>query len=394
LLDYCQRRNVTVILGEWDDPASDEDRADKDSDKLQSYDMQETDPRWHRIICDLLDHLTKTKGYTCIKHFNLINEPNGNWSACADFDKWKAAIGGLRTEMKSRGLDRVIQLTGPDVTWMKHYWWVDRAALECPELLGAYDVHEYIAHEDLESGYAEKILWQKRDFINRHDPRGRSKPFYMGEIGMNRRGPVAPQGGEDSHPKVYEHIYGVWMADFNVQAARAGMQGTIAWMLDDAMHINKDKDTAWPDVKKTLFKKWGFFNSLAEEIGHPDDANLRPWFYPWSLMSRYFPRGCTIVGSRQPYPFGLRTLAAKIGEHHHTICLVNDSDQPCEVNLKSAAALSGKLRHYEYSEASRLTDELGYPKAIRFSDAAQLVDGLLIALPKRSVVLLTTLAAN
>jgi hypothetical protein len=277
---------------------------------------------------------------------------------------------------------------------MKHYWWVDRAALECSELLGAYDVHEYIAFEDLESGYAEKVLWQKRDFINRHDPKGRSKPFYMGEIGMNRRGPVEPQGGEDSHPKVYEHIYGVWMADFNVQAARAGMQGTIAWMLDDAMHINKDKDTAWPDMKKTLFKKWGFFNSLAEEIGHPEDANLRPWFYPWSLMSRYFPRGCTIIASKQPYPFGLRTLAARIGENSHTVCLVNDSDKPCEVNLKSATPIRGRLRHYEYSESSRLTDALGYPKAARVTNADQLTEGLLITLPTRSVILLSTMAGD
>ncbi|MGN6555450.1 MAG: cellulase family glycosylhydrolase [Verrucomicrobiota bacterium] len=391
LLDYCERRNVTVILGEWDDPASDEDRADKASDKLQKYDMEETDPRWHSIIADLLEHLLNDKKYTCIKYFNLINEPNGNWSGCADFTKWKPAIAGLHAEFKKRGLDKKIQITGPDVTWMRDYNWLDRAVLECANDLGAYDVHEYIAHEDLESGYAEKIFWQKRDFINRYDPNGRKKPFFMGEVGMNRRGPVEPQGGEDSHPKVYEHIYGVWMTDYNIQCARAGMQGTIAWMLDDAMHINKDKDTKWPDIHQTLFKKWGFFNSLAEEIGHPEDANLRPWYFTWSLMSRGFPRGCTILPSSPTELPGLRTLAAKIGSKDYTFAVVNDSDQPCEIRLKMDVANSLDLKQYNYFETERLTDDLGYPKMKRLVKSANLKAGLPLALPKRSVIFLTTL---
>lgn len=60
------------------------------------------------------------------------------------------------------------------------------------------------------------------------------------------------------------------------------------------MHIIND-NSGWPDIHKTLFKKWGFFNSLAEEIGHPEDANLRPWFYTWSLLSRAFPARCVLT---------------------------------------------------------------------------------------------------
>ncbi len=392
LLDYCQKRNVTVILGEWDDPACDEDRADKASDKLQHYEMQETDPRWHRIIADKLEHFVNVKGYTCIKYYNLINEPNGGWSGCADFDKWKAAIIGLHAEFARRGLTNQVQIIGPDVTWEKHYFWVDRAVLEIPNLLGAYDVHDYVKFEDLESGYLERVFRAKKDFITRYDPRGAKKPFIMGEIGMNRRGPVEPQGGEDSHPKVYEHIYGVWMTDYSIQCVRAGMQGTIAWMLDDAMHINKDKDTKWPDIKQTLFKKWGFWNSLAEEIGHPEDANLRPWYFTWSIMSRYFPRGCTIIRTRNAEVNGIRTLGASTGTGGFTFCVVNDSDTAQQALLRAPAfGRPLDLSRYLYAPDDRAVNGKGYPVPKDTLKQADLTKGLSFALPARSVVLLTTL---
>ncbi|MFM8496294.1 MAG: hypothetical protein ACKOEM_12330, partial [Planctomycetia bacterium] len=89
LLDFCQKHDVEVILGEWDDPNSQEDRQDPAADKLKKYGIEEIDSRWSVIICDMLEHFIVDKQYTCIKWFNLINEPNGNWSACADFDRWK-----------------------------------------------------------------------------------------------------------------------------------------------------------------------------------------------------------------------------------------------------------------------------------------------------------------
>ena len=103
LLAYCQKRNVTVVIGEWDDPASPEDRADKASDKLQQYGIGCTDPRWARLVGDFLDHMLKEKGYSCVKYYNLINEPNGGWSHCADFSKWKTAIGNLHAECSRSG---------------------------------------------------------------------------------------------------------------------------------------------------------------------------------------------------------------------------------------------------------------------------------------------------
>ena len=274
---------------------------------------------------------------------------------------------------------------------IKNYHWLDRAVLELGGKLGAYNAHEYAPFEDVESDYLERVFAAKCEFINRYDPKGRDKPFFMGEVGLNRSRPFEPQGGRDSQPQVYEHMYGVWMTDYNIQCARAGMQGTIAWMLDDAMHVNKDKDTKWPDVHKTLFKKWGFWNSLAEEIGHPEDAKLRPWYYTWSLMSRYFPRGCTIIRTRNDEVQCLRSLGATIGADDYTFCFVNDSDTVRDALFRApAVGRPLELRRYLYAPDDHRVDADGFPVATE-SLKADLAAGLRITLPARSVVLLTTL---
>ena len=391
LLDYCESRHVKVILGEWDHPSSNQDRPDIATDKLQQYHLDENDPRWHRIIGDLVAHLRNDKHYTCIVYYNLLNEPNSNSSGHIEFGRWKSAITALNAEFARRGFGQDVKIIGPDVCFLPHDgFWLDLTVQQCPGEVGAYDFHYYATKADIESDYLEKYCWLKHDFIARFDPRGAAKPFFMGEAGMTG-GPVKPQGGSDSQPHIYEHNYGVWMADYNVQCARAGMAGTIAWDLDDAMHINKNADNAWPDVTKTLFKKWGFWNSLANEIGHPEDLNLRPWYFTWSLMSRSFPPGCTTLKTSATLVPGLRTLAAVAGKDF-SLALVNDSDMPQDVHL---AVPGGQripaLARYDYFPGSRLhTDKNGLPQPEAVMAEADLSAGLDVRLPARSVVIYTT----
>jgi hypothetical protein len=391
LLDYCEKRRIQVIIGEWDDPSSPEDRSDKASDKLQPYKIDCTDPRWSRLIGDFLDHMIKVKGYTCLKYYNLINEPNGDWSHCADFNKWRVAIDNLHAELSKRGLLKTIQIVGPDVCQQEDSYWLDLAVRKVAAKLGAYDLHEYARPGDVESGWLEVFFHTKRVFIDRFDREGKNKPFLITEAGIERTGPGEPQGGNDSQMRVYEPTYGILMSDYAIQCARAGVQGVCAWMLDDAMHI-MGNDQGWPDIRKTLFKKWGFWNSLGAEMGHPEDMNLRPWFYSWSLMSRYFPAGCQIVKSSEAGVSGVRSLSARIGANDFTLALVNDSDQPQEIRaVVTGWKTKAKLKRYNYSGEERPTNSDGFPVPKQILTDIDFQSGLTIGLPARSLVLLTTL---
>jgi hypothetical protein len=391
LLDYCEDRGVPVIVGEWDDPACDEDRQDPKADLLQPYEIEEDDPRWSRLICDFLDQLKRVRGYDCVRYYNLINEPNGNWSGCGDFGRWKQGIVNLHREMAGRGLDKQVGLLGPDVTWQKDHFWVELTTRQLHSQMAAYEVHEYAPIADVESGWLESHFRAKKRYIEKFDPQGARKPFFMGEVGMDERGPVEPRGGEDSHPKIYDHIYGVWMADYLVQCSNAGMDGAVAWMLDDAMHIIKDKESSWPDLSGVLWKKWGFWNSMAEEIGHPEDAALRPWYYVWSLMARAIPVESHIVACRHLKTPGLRVLAAQTPQAATTYVLVNDIDEARTVVLKDVSCDAGALwSRYHYFADDRPVDSRGYPVAKATGESLDLGGGVRFQLPPRSVLLLTT----
>ena len=379
LLDYCERRHVTVMLGEWHHSPAKTNQA-------------EADARWHRTIGDLLEHLTGERHYTCIRYYNFVNEPNSKKSGYANFGQWAAMAEGLHGEFAKRGLNNQISMVGPDVTFLPgDGYWLDLAARQTAADLGAYEFHFYIAPADLETGYLEKYCWLKRDFINRYDPQGRTKPFLMGEAGTATGGAIEPQGGPDSQRHVYEHIYGVWMADYNIQCARAGMAGTIAWDLDDAMHTVNPVESGRPDLRKARFKKWGFFNSLGSEIGHPEDTELRPWYFTWSLLARSFPPGCHPLGTGETGLPGLRTLAATAGKDF-SVALVNDSDRPreLEVTVPGRAPIPELLR-YDYFPDDRQTDGNGFPVPKLILRNADVAAGLNVNLPARSVVIFTTI---
>lgn len=84
ILDYCQSHGVTVMFGDWGGSLM--------------------DARAGTVNRTLLDHaaayvawLVGEKGYDCIRYYNLVNEPNGFWSAAdGDFDLWAKAVSYFR----------------------------------------------------------------------------------------------------------------------------------------------------------------------------------------------------------------------------------------------------------------------------------------------------------
>jgi len=386
LLDYCERRQVKVVLGEWHHAAAGEVRPNTQADAS-------ADAHWHRCIADLVEHLRHERHYTCVVYYNLLNEPNSKKSGYAEFQRWAAALAGMNAEFTRRGLVNEIKMIGPDVTFLPaDGHWLDLAVQTSAADIGAYDFHFYTSPTDVESGYLEAFCRLKRDYINRYDSHGRSKPLFMGEAGMMTAGVIEPQGGLDSQRHVYEHIYGVWMADYNIQCARAGMAGTIAWDLDDAMHTINSQGGPKPGIHQARFKKWGFWNSLADEIGHPEDANLRPWFFTWSLMSRSFPPGCETLRSSETLIPGLRTLAARTADGNFSFAAVNDADAPQSLRiLVPGCGKISRLQCYDYFPEERLTDKNGFPLPKEILTDADLPAGLEVRLPARSVVILTSI---
>ena len=173
-----------------------------------------------------------------------------------------------------------------------------------------------------------------------------------------------PAGGNEN---IDGYLYGLWMADYGVQAARAGSHAILAWMLDDNGFLDSN---------------WGMWAS------RPAGMALRPWFYPWSLFTRYVPSGSTVYRAPPPSP-DLRILASRSPLGEWTFYVVNRGDQPAELRVKAPDAGARVFRVYEYSRASSVTDADGFPVPVgTMTEAPE--TGVDLSVPGAAVVVATS----
>lgn len=369
MLDYCQAHGISVIFGEWEAPNW------KSPDLFPG--IGATSPKWSRMIADCLAYLHDTKGYTCIKYYNVVNEPNGSWSGVGNFADWKTAVDNLYSELGSRGMLSWIKISGPDSTGADS--WVDSTVSGLNGKIGIYDVHRYDSVSNVESGNFESEMSAKRAVIPS------DKAFCLNETGLID-GKDEPN---DSQLTIDTHNYGIHTLDMVIQSIRAGMAAQINWDLDDAQHVGGGYGS-------DNLKKWGFWNMYGGRDGYPaSDRNPRPWFYTWSLMSRYFPQGGqTLVTNYSSAVQGIRATAirkANGANWDFTFAVVNDSDTARVVNVVVPNATSTcVVSQYNYKNGNSPVDGNLLP----VPDCSYSVDfasGTSISLAARSAFVLTTM---
>lgn len=376
LLAYCQERGIEVLFGEFNPP----DKSLK------------ADPGWVKMSVDYLDWLVQEKGFDCIRHFIIFNEPDGDWATPeGDYAFLKSMMGRFHQEMALHpGLLDKVSLAGPDVVVEYRNpasaydapGWVAQTAADLDSLVGLYDIHAYPGQQQVRSGAFADLLQEYRI------PEG--KRLVLGEAGYkywreedaalqaenDRRAAASPYTqGTDSQMLCGDFFYGLDLSVLAMDVMNGGVSGMAVWMLDDALH-------AGGDSPRNL-KVWGFWNILGEELfGDPSLETPKPSFYGWALMSRFFPAGCDILRVEAPPAEGLR-MAAAVLDGRHTLAVVNFSDT--DRNLEVHLPLSGAVR-YEYVEGVCPADADGMPVPVSTGIGGKRHE---VAVPAQSLVLLT-----
>ncbi|HWC85607.1 MAG TPA: hypothetical protein VG388_03645 [Solirubrobacteraceae bacterium] len=404
ILSYAQSRGITVVLGDW-------------GNALIGGDA--------RIPVDFIGLLRSVYGYTNIRYYNLMNEPNGN--ASCQFTCWTGLAKALAAEIAKLGFRSWLQLVGPDNanSWddtevaqgldrrsgldsdnpLNGDAWVTYTAHTIPSLIGAYDSHRYATIWGVENGvYGDQVRARREEISNLDSP---AKPYFAGEVGLTARqvtpfatlslaaaralldpsATAAVSPFVDSQPNISTSSYGIWMGDMMIQAISAGLSGASAWDLDDAMHVGGGYGSQ-------NLKQWGFWNSLGGQDGYAaSDLVPRPWYYAWSVLSRAFPAGSqTLTVPATGIP-GVRAAAARIPNgtgYDLSLALVNDSTtaRTLTVTLPSVTgALT--LAQYDYSAAQEPVDAIGLPVPAQTLKADP-ASGISVQLPANSLSVLTS----
>jgi len=391
ILDYCQKNNIAVIFGEWGAPAF-----WNEPGQISRAD----DPRWIHMITRYLDFLVNKKGYSCIRYYNLVNEPNGNWASVnGDWEQWEKGVRMLADSIFSIGLKGKVGIAGPDAvanydnpaSQYKGLEWVDQTMSRLDSQMAVYEVHAYPDGEFVRSGEFGRYYGAIAQKV-----RKTGKKFLLGELGLKYSGELYRKNralaeadpnasADDSNMFVYDFFYGLDVADALIQAMGNNLEGAIAWDLDDAMHTNGDTGD------KTQLKRWGMWNSLGTELcNNPSDENLRPWFYTWSLMCRYFPTGTATFKTEVPEGCPIRIIAGKF-KGKTSIALLNNSDEGQEICLSASGVEEGfHYSEYRYQEGNCPADANGFPVALKKGTGC-LGKGISLSVPPKTFLLLTNL---
>lgn len=385
LLSYCTKNDITVVFGEYNPP---------------TWEMKE-DQRWIDMSVDYLNYLVNDLGFSCIKHYVIFNEPDGDWASTnGDFGLWQTMLQRFHQKMAEYPnlLDKV-SLAGPDV--VANYknpnseydakGWVAQTVMAADSVVGIYDVHSYPGQYEVRSGKYGSLLTELRNQI----PQG--KRIVLGEAGFkynqpedsllmqeyNKRVEGHPYTkGSDCNMLCYDYFYGLDMPVLAMEAMNHGFSGLALWMLDDAMHSNGDSG------KPEDVKIWGLWNILGSEVfGKPEEERLRPLFFTWSLMCKYFPDGTDILKTSRNVGDGIFAVAG----HHNgrtTIAFVNIGNEAKTIRLSLPQAMD-RISRFVYEENQLLQDADGFPMPAETN--LSLKSGQEVVLKSQSFVLYTNM---
>lgn len=382
MLDFCQQEDIRVIFGEWGHEGG-----------------TSIDQEWLENAVSFLDWLINTKGFTCIHYYNMVNEPNGDWSSIkGNYPLWLSLMQQFHAKLVQKGLDSKVVLIGPDVAvWNTGLVsWVNNTVSDLNGKVTAYDIHTYPTETEVRDG-SYRLMTEKY-----HEAVPQGKEMLMGELGFKykaaselgqrnlQRIASDKYASDDCNMFVYDAFYAIDIADALIQNMIAGYEGNVLWNLDDAMY-------SVGGYTSTKLKRWGFWNILgAEKFENAADENIRPWFYTASLLCRYFPRGSKIHSVTLPDKYGLRAVA---GEYNggYTIAIVNSHRVSYTINLKmeNGKALDNmKLYKYlsgEGSEFSAKTDVDGFALPDMVEEKVDFTNGksVYVSVPAQSFYLMT-----
>ena len=276
-------------------------------------------------IATLLEHLTKVKGYTCIKYFCMTNEPAGggvwgDWWSYGDNDgkstdeAWKR----LKKEFDDRGI--AIPIAGPDWTEMAKF---NEKYLDFAPYLGAFDIHSYQGVTS--EGEANLKKWAEWSHAQ-------SKPFFLTEYGNMQFG----FGG--THPGLKSFAAALSNANDVIRAFRAGTDGVNRWSFTN----RGDLDGQWQ-----LIRTWDIENKrYLNEVIAENEA-----FYGFGIISRFLSKYSSVVSCSTDQPDDkMMSLALVSPEGELSVFILNLSNEVLSVDLNIAAFPEKKMNVYQVTK--------------------------------------------
>ncbi len=380
VLDYCQANDVQVAFGAWNVVGQ------PDTDEWGMIKNTSADPRWAEISADVMDYLVNTRGYTCIKWFVSINEPNytgmvgESKNAYNTYEKWAQGIQNVRKAFDKIGLEAVDIIGGDTTGFSGSQEYLTGIAKDMTDIVHNYGVHLYMGNQDVDTGNMYKRMVELGKQIKELDNKFTNEhPLIIWEAGM-----VDGKDAADCQRLITTYNYAVRMADYTIQSALAGSAGVCYWDLDDGMYFMYNADGTTP-------KEWGMFSTLATASSYMQET--RPWYHSSTLIGNLLRPGSTVYGATvDAESEDFRALAAVSADGTKGgILAVNRGMKAVTKSFSLEKEIQGadKIYVYIFNEKSLRLDADGYVIPNLVTDGS-LSEKITLEIPANSMVAIST----
>ncbi len=359
ILDWCEANHADVFLQQmWGDVAW---NSYPGVHPLMSAPRSLDD--FAEGIATLLQYLTVTRKYSCIKYFCITNEPPGGtwgywWSFGSGSGTLTSAWKKVRETLDSKGIH--IPLSGPDWTDLPPF---DSSKIDFDPYIGAYDIHSYggIDYD------GEEIIHNWATWAHQHN-----KPFFLSEFGNMKLG----WGGENPGPKSF--AASLSNASDVVRSMNMGADAFNRWSF-----VNRgDMDGQWQ-----LIQTWDRKNKQYVKKVEPEPAA----YYGFAMLSRFIGKYPDLIFWQTNMCIdGVKLTAFKNKNGSVGVLFVNNEKRPVRISLSFSGA-EDQLSYNLYQVTEMLVMTPGFklnPAAIEHMEKQPRT----IILPPESISLVTTIA--
>jgi alpha-glucosidase len=310
-------------------------------------------------IASLLEHLTVTKKYTCIKWICITNEPPGggwgSWWSTGETDAPLApALKAVREALDRKKI--LVPISGPDWTDLPAF---DPAKIDFDPYIGAYDIHSYQGIDQAK----EKIVGDWVAWARKH-----GKPMFLTEIGDMRL------GWKDSNPGPKSFAAALSNAESILRGLNAGAGAFNRWSFTN----RGDLDGQWQ-----LIRTWDIKNKR-----YLDEIEVEPAaFYGYGIITRFCAKHSWVVKTDPVKNPEVLSQTLKSPDGMLTTYILNKSNatQRVSINLSGVA----KKKFYLYIATEQEVAKPGF----KLKPVSEMVikDGknMILELPGNSINALT-----
>lgn len=273
-----------------------------------------------KAIGALLEHLIKTKGYTCVQDWTLSNEPNLFYIKSGEsFEKFVRLHQLVAAQCRERGL--TVNIVGSD-DGDGEIWFArcvnNDAYFEACDLFAS---HFYLHKSALP--FAGDLFRGRVAMLEARTPK---KPFIVAEFGLMDERTQPP----DKNPYMQEYPYALWSQACFIDGLNAGVAGFVTW----CMH-----EMYYPGGKTPMrFGLWDF--------GAP--WRVRPIYHAVAAFCRNTSAGDSVWRCDSSESDWVK--AARVGE---TLFWVNLAEAPMEIRVEGFQANTVRIMTEDTLEGDR-----------------------------------------